>query len=222
MSSCAAAGFANAVQLAAAAQAGLGCVVNYHVIARQMRGQRAVVARRSRVPWLWVARRLCRILVRLVLGNALLQILEARLQLFVGQLLRAAAELVARQAKQQKANFLVFRMQFTMLIEQSTQHVLQYGRVVRQVFRIDLHLPMMINVAASVPEFIEGAVKIYPASSGLRGRAGARHSHPSSGAASCADDSAICRLCWSKARRTAPVPAVLSACKGLPHHAKSA
>jgi hypothetical protein len=50
---------------------------------------------------------------------------------------------------------------------------------------------MMINAAASVPEFIARPTKIYPASSGLRGRAGARHSQPSSSAASCADDSAI-------------------------------
>ncbi len=84
-----------------------------------------VTASRSLGTRLWVARRLCRILLRLVLGDALLQILQAELQLFVAQLLRATAELVARQAAEQKANFLVFRMQFTMLTQQDTQHLLQ-------------------------------------------------------------------------------------------------
>jgi hypothetical protein len=159
--------------------------------------------------------------VRLVFGNALIQILQAKPQLFVGQLLRTAAKLATRQAKQQKANFLVLRMQFNMLFEQATQHVLQYGGVVRQVFRINLHRPMMINAAASAPDFIAAPAKIIrpvPACGAARGRA--TRNRPA-GPQAAPMTGPFCRSCWQKARQTAPAPDALSARTGQPHHARS-
>jgi hypothetical protein len=50
---------------------------------------------------------------------------------------------------------------------------------------------MMNDCFASLRELVALYKQIYPASSGRRRATGARHSHPSSNAASCADDNAI-------------------------------
>ncbi|HKB55202.1 MAG TPA: hypothetical protein VKD22_14495, partial [Ramlibacter sp.] len=50
---------------------------------------------------------------------------------------------------------------------------------------------MMNDRFASMRELVALNKRIYPASSGLPRGTGARHSHPSSSAANCADDSAI-------------------------------
>ena len=66
-----------------------------------------------------------RVLPGLVLGDRLLQILQAELQLLVGQLLRAAAELMAGQALDQQAELLILCMLFGLLMQHRAQHLLQ-------------------------------------------------------------------------------------------------
>ena len=108
----------------------------------------------------------------------------ATLTLLGGQLLGAMTELVAHQALDQQAQLVVLGVHFV-------QHLPQQGGVVRQGFGRNLHRAVMNDAAASVPEFVASGHEIYPASSGWRRAAGARHSHPSSSAASCAEDSVI-------------------------------
>ena len=156
-----------------------------HLVARQVGGQRPVVARRAfsrgrRARRCWPRG----VLSRLVLGDGLFQILQAKLQLIGGQLSGAAAELLARQALDQQAQLVVLGDQLALLMQQHAQHLLQHGGVFRQGVRIDLHLATTDDAAAPGPELVCGR-HIYPASSGLRRGTGARHSHPPSRAASC-------------------------------------
>ena len=83
--------------------------IDHHLVARQMCRQCAMVAggaigaRVQRPIDGWFGR----VLPGLVLGNRLLQILEAKPQLLVGQLFGATTKLVARQTLEQQPQFVV-------------------------------------------------------------------------------------------------------------------
>jgi len=112
------------------------------------------------------------------------------LQLLGRQLFRPLSKLMTRQALDQQP-------QLVILGRQLTQHLLQRGQIVRQCVRVDLHAAVMNDVSAPVPElfcryrnFLPDWLD-YPANSGRRRSTGARHSQPSSKAASCAEVSVI-------------------------------
>jgi hypothetical protein len=80
------------------------------------------------------------------------EILQGELQLLVGQLLGAAAELVATETLDQQAQPVIFGVQLVLPLEQGQQHLLQQRWVVRQGVGIDLHAAMMNKAAAPGPE----------------------------------------------------------------------
>src|SRR5208337_5635379 len=84
---------------------------------------------------------------RLVLGDALLLILETELQLIRRQLLRPATELVARKALDQQPQLVV-------LGQQLLQHPLQDRGIIRQAISIARHEAMMNDRFASLPELV--------------------------------------------------------------------
>jgi hypothetical protein len=124
---------ADAVHDAAATRACPMLGIDDHVITRQVRRQRAMIASGAFGAGfeLATARELRRILLGLVLGDCLLQVLQAELQLIRRQLLGAAAKLVARQALDQQAKLVVLGMQFALLVQDHAQHLLQQGGIVR-------------------------------------------------------------------------------------------
>ena len=139
-----AAQFADRVQHAAAAGAVAVLDVDQHLIARQMRGQRTVVAIGTGLPPLplFVPGRV-RILRGLVGRKGLLQILDPELQLIGDQVFGAAAELVAQQTLYQQLQLVDFgiallhgalqdRVLQLGLGDHLAQQVPQRGGVVRQ------------------------------------------------------------------------------------------
>ena len=70
------------------------------------------------------------------------EILQARTAADRGQLLGAAAELVAQQALDQQPQLVILGLQFR---HNLLQHLLQDSRIVRQGREIDLHNAMMIR-----------------------------------------------------------------------------
>ena len=190
--------FVDHVQRTAAARAVTVLDVDHHLVARQMRRQRAVIAigpsfaplplrvlppRPPRPAPAWFSATVCS---RSSSPNCSWSGVE---------LLGAAAELVAQQALDQQPQLVVLGMQFRMLLRRRgdhiAQHLLQDGGVVRQGVEVDLHAAMMNNAPASAPALRSTSALFYPASSGLRRVTGARHSQPSSSVASCAAESAI-------------------------------
>ena len=107
--------------------------IDDHFITRQVRRQHAVIAGGAFGADFGLAttRELRRILPGLVLGDCLLQVLQAELQLIRRQLLGAAAKLVACQALDQQAKLVVLGMQFALLVQDHAQHLLQQGGIVR-------------------------------------------------------------------------------------------
>ena len=75
------------------------------------------------------------VLRRLVLGDGLLEILQAELQLVGAELLRSAPELVAQQALDQQSQLVILGVQFALLVGRGAdhlpQHLLQEGGIVR-------------------------------------------------------------------------------------------
>ena len=194
--------------------------VDQHLVARQMLRQGAVVAPgRCRAAALLGSRR---ILPGLVPGDGLLEILEPELQLVRAELLRPAAELVPQQTLGQQPQLVILGLQRTVLMHGIPEHPLQDGGIVGQRVEVDLHAPMMPDVAASDLPFPAKSHRCYPASSGRRRGTGARHSQPSSSAANCAVDKAMHPSWWPSARRIAPAPAASSTGTGQPRHARSA
>ena len=102
--------FADRVQRAAAAGAVAPLDVDQNLVARQMLRQGAVVAPgRCRTTAALLGLR--RLLPGLVLGDALLEILEPELQLVRAELLRPAAELLPQQALDQQPQLVVLGLQ---------------------------------------------------------------------------------------------------------------
>ncbi len=133
------------MQRAAAARAGAAGGVDQHHVARQMSGQGAVVA--SRRPRRAAALPgLHRLLPGLVLGNALLKILEPELHLVRAELFRPTAELVPQQALDRQPELAALGMQCAMLIrcggDHLPEHLLQVGRIIGQCVEVDLHVPV--------------------------------------------------------------------------------
>ena len=148
--------FADHVQRAAAARAVAALDVDQHLIARQMRRQRAMIAvgpasrRGSRA----VSAAIRRILRGLVRGDGLLQILQPELQLIGAQLLGAAAELVAQQALDQQPQLVVLGVQFARAAAAPSRSICcsmrgSSGRASRSICT----LAMMNDAAASAPAF---------------------------------------------------------------------
>ena len=105
----------------------------------------------------------CGVLGGLVGGDRLLQRLQPELQLVGGQLLRPAAELVARQPLDQQSQLVVLGVQHSLPMQYRPQHLLQGRRVVGQGVEIDLHRTMMTDAAASQPAlFCVGPLAITP------------------------------------------------------------
>ena len=137
----------------AAARAGAVLDINHHLVARQMRRQRTMVAGRR------LGARLAHqassssdgVLAGLVGGDGLLQLLQGELQLVGGQLLGAATELMAGQALDQQPHLVVLSGKFALLQQHCPQHQLQGGGIVRQGVRVDLHTAMMDGAAAPGP-----------------------------------------------------------------------
>ena len=155
----------DAVHRATTAGTSLRCGIDHHLIARQVGGQRPMVAGSAlgtRLGW----RHIGRVLPGLVLGDRLLQVLEAELQLLVGQLLRAVAELVAGQALDQQAELVILGMQFGLLMQYRPQHLLEQVGVIREGVRVDLHRCMMNEVAASEPAFMAAQAMELPSELG--------------------------------------------------------
>ena len=111
--------FADGVQRAAAAGTCLVLDVDHHLVARQMRRQGAMVARRRAPRGFGVLLR-CggRILGCLALGDRLLQVLQPELQLVRAQLFGPAAEPMAHQALDQQPQFVVLGVQLALLVQQ--------------------------------------------------------------------------------------------------------
>ena len=124
--------FADAVHGATAAWAGSVLDIDHHLIARQVRRQRTMIAGGGIGPGLACCQQPVRPRPgRLVLGDGLLQILEPELQLIGCQLFGAATELVTRQALDQQPQFVVLGVQLA-------QHRLQHdgassGRASRSI-----------------------------------------------------------------------------------------
>jgi hypothetical protein len=91
---------------------------------------------------------------RLVLGDALLQILKTELQLIRRQLLRPATELVARKTLDQQPQLVV-------LGQQLLQHPLQDYWIVRQAVSIARHNARMNDRIASLPELVCAQQQIF-------------------------------------------------------------
>lgn len=128
--------------------------IQHHLVARQVRWQGAVVARRA------LGTGLARgggggsarsVLGGLVGGDSLLQRLQPELQLVGGELLRPSAELVTRQPLDQQPELVILGVQRPLLVQHRAQHLLQGGRVVWQRVEVDLHGVMMTDAAASRP-----------------------------------------------------------------------
>lgn len=107
------------------------CDVDHHLIPRQVCGQRAVVTGRAVGAGLRLSLGLgFRLLLPgLVLGHGLLEVLDAELQLVRRELLRATAELVARQPLDQQPKLVVLGVQFALLMQQRAQHLLISGSI---------------------------------------------------------------------------------------------
>ena len=125
--------FADAVHDTTATRACPMLGIDDHFIARQVRRQRAVIAGGAFGAGFEfaTAHELHRILPGLIVGDCLLQLLQAELQLIRRQLLGAAAKLVARQALDQQAKLVVLGVQFALLVQNHAQHLLQQGGIVR-------------------------------------------------------------------------------------------
>ena len=161
--------------------------VDHHLVARQVRRQGAVVAGRRLRAGLACGASDC-VLPSLVGRDGLLEVLEPELELVRAQLLRPASKLVAHEPLHQQPQLLILGVQFAMLEQQRAHDLLQRSGVVRQGLGIDRHGMTLNDRSASL--LAENA-PVQPASSGRDRATGARHSQPSSRAASCAADSAI-------------------------------
>jgi hypothetical protein len=109
--------------------------------------------------------------------------------LFNRQLFGGAAELMTRQTLDQQPQLVIHG-------RQRTRHLLQRGQIIWQCVQIYLHTAVMDDVFASVPELscrchsiLRVCSIILPTPAALAPPA--RHSQPSSKAASCAEVSAI-------------------------------
>ena len=129
--------------------------VDHHFVARQMRWQRTVIAHRSPEARLGLpaAGSFGGVTRRLMLGNGLLLVLQAELQLIRRQLFGPATELVARKALDQQPQLVV-------LGQQLLQHLLQDRGIIRQVVSIARHNAMMNDRFASLPELVAPNSKI--------------------------------------------------------------
>ena len=190
--------------------------IDHHLVARQMRRQRAEItsgAGGSRFGRM-VACGLGSVLGRLMLGDSLLLVLKSELQLIRRQLFGAATELVSREALDQQAQLVVLGIQFA-------QHLLQQDRVVRQVVGIALHVAMMNEVIASLPEFVapdREIIRRVPVCGAVPARAirTRRATRPIVPATTRSVPS------WSQtATRTGRARAVWSTCKARHRHARS-
>jgi len=150
------------VQCAAAAGAVALLDVDQHLITRQMRRQRAMVAVGTGLaPWpRLVCGRIRRLLPGLAFRNGLLQILDPEQQLIGVQLLGAAAELVAQQTLDQQLQLvdlgiaLLHRfLQHAVLLfgrgDHRVQQMLQRCGVVRQGGEVDVDARSIADAAVS-------------------------------------------------------------------------
>lgn len=131
--------------------------IDQHLIARQMRRKRSVVAVGACLSPLALGV-LRGILRGLSGGDGLLQILERQLQLVRAQLFRAAAELLAQQTLDQQVQLVdlgITLLQRRLLLlcrgDHLTQHLLQRCGIIRQGGEINLHASIMISAAESAP-----------------------------------------------------------------------
>jgi len=101
--------FIDGVQRAAAARAFAALDVDHHLVAGQVRGQRTEITVGPDIAPLptLVLGRVRRVLGGLVLGDALLDVLQPELELIRIELLGAAAKLVPRQALDQQPQLVV-------------------------------------------------------------------------------------------------------------------
>ena len=112
-----------------------------------------------------------RFLSGLVGSDGLLEVLEPKLQLVRGQLLGAAAKLVARQTLDQQPQLVVLGVQGALLQQHRPQHLLQFRGVVGQGVGIDLH-----DADCERPCRVAPSAKV--ASSAGKVRPGARDGRP--------------------------------------------
>ena len=209
--------FADRRQRDTAARAVAVLDVDHHLVARQVRRQRAVVA--SRRLGAGGARRAPRLLCRLVGGDGLLEVLEPELQLIEAQLLGAATELMAQQTLDEQPQLVVLGMQVALLQQHGPQHLLQGRGVVRQGVGIDLHDPDGERCAPRRAKFKsrfvsrQAPVERARRAPATRTRRGARPA--AAPTARCGPSTS------SMATRTGLVPAASSACTGPPRHAKA-